>query len=102
MIESKRITGDSAEEIIALLASSLSKEQAGHFCEHDPIYGIEIYRPGTPVFRTSLCFTCLTWVQPGRRMNISGKPGETNELFLRLQQEIEIPPELKESASEKG
>ena len=97
VISTKVVTGDDAEKIIKQLRSSLTNTEAEHFCGHDPIYGIESTDSEGKVLKTSLCFTCLTWVKPGLRLSIAGKRGAENELCKMLRDVIELPKEMLET-----
>ena len=99
IVESKKITGDRAEEIIAKLRRSLLPEESTNFCGHDPIYGIEAVAADGKVLKTSLCFKCVTWVQPKKRLTIAGKPGAGNALCRLLREELEIPEELRKESN---
>lgn len=96
IIETKRASEEQAGEIIKTLRSSLSSSEAMHFCGHDPVYGIEAKDQDGKILKTSLCFTCLTWVKPDLRLDITGKRGPENELCKLLRAVIELPPELLE------
>ena len=87
----KEIEGKAAEEIIALLTVSLLPEEADHFCGHSPVYGIEAIRADGKKVNTSLCFDCLTWVRPNKRLWISGERGVENKLYVELQKYIKLP-----------
>ncbi|RYD48035.1 MAG: hypothetical protein EOP85_04355 [Verrucomicrobiaceae bacterium] len=69
-------------------------EEASHFCGHDPIYGIEATENSGKVLKTSLCFSCTTWVKPGKRLRIDGEPGSENILCKALREVIELPQDL--------
>ena len=73
IVKSKTVTNEAADEIIIILRKSLLNTEATHFCGHDPIYGIEAIDTDGKVLKTSLCFTCLTWVKPGLRLDIAGR-----------------------------
>ena len=94
IISSKEVAGEDAEKVIKQLRSSLKNTEALHFCGHDPIYGIEATGSDGKVLKTSLCFTCLTWVKPGSRLEISGEKGPDNKLCKLLREFIELPKEL--------
>lgn len=95
IVESKVVTGKEADEIITMLRTSLKTTEAAHFCGHDPIYGIEADDGEGRVLKTSLCFKCLTWVLPGRRLDIAGKTGIENELCRKLREVIELPEDVR-------
>jgi hypothetical protein len=97
VVSSKVVTQEGAEEIICLLRKSLLHTEAGHACGHDPIYGIEAIDCDGKVLKTSLCFSCLTWVKPGLRLDIAGERGIHNLLCKRLREVIELPEELLKS-----
>ncbi len=94
IVSSKVLTGQPAEEIILTLRQSLETTEATHFCGHNPIYGIEAIDAEGKGLKTSLCFSCLTWVKPGLRLNIAGERGAGNELCRKLREVIELPEEL--------
>ena len=101
--KSKTITGVDAEKIIALLRTSLKPTEATHFCGHSPVYGIVASGQDGKTLKTSLCFTCLTWVKPKMRLEITGEAGVENELCRLLRSHIELPPKmLKNDKSEKA
>jgi hypothetical protein len=89
--EKKEIQGKAAEEIIALLTVALLPEEADHLCGHSPVYGIEAIRADGIKVKTSLCFDCLTWVRPNKRLWISGERGVENKLCVELQKYIKLP-----------
>ncbi|MEM1223702.1 MAG: hypothetical protein AAGH40_13185 [Verrucomicrobiota bacterium] len=95
--EKKEIRSIEAKEIINLLAAMLLPDEATHFCGHSPVYGIEAFRADGVELRTSLCFDCLTWVQPNKRMSISGELGLSNLLCVQLQKHIELKVEASNS-----
>lgn len=97
IVASKVVTGEPAEEIILVLRQSLLSTEASHFCGHDPIYGIEATDTDGKTLKTSLCFTCKTWVKPGLRLSIKGERGSDNALCKKLREVIELPAELLES-----
>lgn len=99
IVSSKVVTDEAAEEIILILRKSLRNTEASHFCGHDPIYGIEAIDTDGKTLKTSLCFTCLTWVKPGLRLSIAGERGANNVLCKKLREVIELPEELLESDS---
>lgn len=94
IVETKTVSGEKAAEIIKTLRANLSNAEAMHFCGHDPIYGIQAKDEDDKVLKTSLCFTCLTWVKPKLRLEISGERGANNVLCKALRGVIELPPEL--------
>lgn len=88
----KALSGREASDLIALMRQNLADSEAGHFCGHDPIYGIEFTDSDGKTLITSLCFKCGTWVQPDKRLNISGKPmGIEHPLCQALRKVIELP-----------
>lgn len=97
VVSSKVVTQKDAEEIIGLLRKSLLNTEAGHACGHDPIYGIEAIDVDGKVLKTSLCFSCLTWVKPGLRLEIKGERGINHALCKKLREAIELPDELRET-----
>jgi len=99
--KSKSIRGEEAQKIIALLRRSLANTEATHFCGHSPIYGIVAYREDGKKLITSLCFSCLTWVKPKTRLNITGKRGIENELCKALRAHIELPDSILKKAKRK-
>lgn len=94
IVSSKVVTKETADEIITLLRKSLLNTEASHFCGHDPIYGIEAINTDGKVLKTSLCFSCLTWVKPGLRVDIAGELGANNVLCKKLREVIELPEEM--------
>lgn len=88
------------QKIIKLLQKSLDTTEAMHLCGHSPVYGIEIFESGQLILSTSLCFSCLTWVRPGKRYYLSGKVGAENALCKALRAVIELPPELLQPESQ--
>lgn len=94
IVSSKVVTKQTSDEIIALLRKSLLNTEAMHFCGHDPIYGIEAIGTDGKILKTSLCFSCLTWVKPGLRLDIAGERGANNVLCKKLREVIELPEEL--------
>lgn len=94
IVTTKTVTGEPAAKIVSQLRVSLRETEAAHFCGHDPIYGIEATDPDGKALRTSLCFTCLTWVKPGKRLDIDGVRGPENPLCKLLRETIELPKEL--------
>ena len=100
IVQSRKVTGKEADAIIALLKKSLQPDEATNFCGHDPIYGIVATEENGKQLETSLCFKCVTWVRPGKRLVISGKPGADNPLAVELRKVIEIPQELRKKNPE--
>ncbi|MGB0153950.1 MAG: hypothetical protein ACPGFB_07950 [Verrucomicrobiales bacterium] len=94
IVASETVTGEKAGELIEMFQRSLEETEALHFCGHDPIYGIEATTADSKVLKTSLCFTCVTWVKPGLRLNLAGERGADNELCRALRTVIELPHEL--------
>ena len=94
IVSSKVVPKETADEIIMLLRKSLLNTEAMHFCGHDPIYGIEAIDTDGKILKTSLCFSCLTWVKPGLRLDIAGERGANNVLCKKLREVIELPDEL--------
>jgi hypothetical protein len=94
IVSSKVVPKETADEIITLLSKSLLNTEAMHFCGHDPIYGIEAIDTDGKILKTSLCFSCLTWVKPGLRLDIAGECGANNVLCKKLREVIELPEEL--------
>jgi hypothetical protein len=99
VVASKVVTGKAADDLILHMRQSLVNKEAGHFCGHDPIYGIEAVEADGRKLKTSLCFSCLTWVKPGLRLNIAGERGANNALCRKLREVIELPDELLKPAS---
>ena len=87
----KSVAGQEAASLIALLRQSLANTEAGHLCGHDPIYGIEATDADGKSLKTSLCFTCGTWVQPGKRLDITGPMGIEHPLCQALRKVVELP-----------
>ena len=73
---------------------SLEETEALHFCGHAPIYGSEATTADGKILKTSLCFTCVTQVKPGLRLNLAEEHGADNELCRILPTVIELPLEL--------
>ena len=94
IVSSKVVTKETADEITAQLRKSLLNTEAMHFCGHDPIYGIEAIDADGKILKTSLCFSCLTWVKPGLRLDIAGERGANNALCKKLREVIDLPDEL--------
>jgi hypothetical protein len=99
IIETKNASPQEAEKVIQILKTSLLTTPATHFCGHDPIYGIEATDSDGKKLKTSLCFKCLTWVKPKKRLDIAGKPGPDNELCMALRSIIELPQEVLDAQS---
>ncbi len=95
IVATQVVTGELADKIINELTSSLKSTEAAHLCGHDPIYGIIATNRDGRQLKTSLCFKCLTWVKPNRRLNIAGKAGVDNKLCKMLREIIELPLELR-------
>ena len=96
VVQSKTVSGKDAEKIIAQLKKSLLKHESDNLCGHHPIYGIEVTRKDGSTLKTSLCFSCTTWVKPKKRLSIAGKYGANNELCKTLRAIIELPKEVLE------
>jgi len=96
IVSTAKASDEDAVKIIAQLRSSLKHTEAMHFCGHDPIYGIEATDSKGNLLKTSLCFSCLTWVKPDLRLDIGGKKGIDNDLCKILRGIIELPAELRE------
>ncbi|WP_193210428.1 hypothetical protein [Luteolibacter marinus] len=94
IVSTKEASTEDAAKIVAKLRESLTNVEADHFCGHDPIYGIEAIDSEGKRLKTSLCFTCLTWVKPKLRLSISGTRGKDNELCKMLRDIIELPEGL--------
>lgn len=94
IVSSKVVTKEAADEIIILLRKSLLNTEAMHFCGHDPIYGLEAIDTDGKILKTSLCFSCLTWVKPGLRLDIAGELGINNVLCKKFREMIELPEDL--------
>ena len=99
VVETKTVTGEVADKIIAQLGKSLLKEESDNLCGHHPIYGIVATQEDGTVFKTSLCFSCGTWVKPKKRLSIAGKHGVNNELCKTLRAIIELPQDVLEGKS---
>jgi len=97
IVTTREATPEQSAKLVESFRRGLLKEEAGHFCGHDPIYGIVAKSADGKVLKTSLCFTCLTWVKPGKRLSIAGGKGAENELCKALREVIELPPELLEA-----
>lgn len=98
----KTVSEREAVDLIALLRRNLASSEAGHFCGHDPIYGIEATDSDGKILKTSLCFTCSTWVQPDKRLNINGPVGIENPVCQALRKIIELPKEVLDAAATKN
>lgn len=94
IVSTEEASEEEAAKIVAKLRDSLTNFEAEHFCGHDPIYGIEALDSDGKCLKTSLCFTCLTWVKPKLRLSIAGSRGKDNELCKMLREVIELPEEL--------
>ncbi|MCH9023052.1 MAG: hypothetical protein IID32_09865 [Planctomycetes bacterium] len=103
IVQSKTIKGEDAKKIVDLLGAMLKSSEATHFCGHSPVYGIVAKRADGNTVKTSLCFDCLTWVKPKKRLVIEGSRGINNPLCLVLRKHIELPPEvLRQAKKNKG
>ena len=102
IVSTKKVSDEDAVKIIAQLRSSLKNTEAMHFCGHDPIYGLEAVDSEGKLLKTSLCFSCLTWVKPNLRLDISGKAGIDNELCKILRGVIELPADMLEQDSDQS
>ena len=98
IVKTKEVVGEQAKQLIAVLDHSLQWVDSRNRCGHDPIYGIELVREDGSTLKTSLCFSCSTWVQPDRRMTIAGEHGINNELCKKLREVIELPVEMLPAA----
>ena len=58
VVETKQLSGEVANKIIAQLDKSLLKQESDNKCGHHPIYGIEVTRKDGSTLKTSLCFSC--------------------------------------------
>lgn len=96
IVTTREATPEQAAKLVELFRGALLKREAEHRCGHDPIYGIVAKSADGKVLKTSLCFTCLTWVKPGKRLLIAGGAGAENDLCKALREVIELPPELLE------
>jgi len=96
--KSKSIRGEEAQKIISLFERSLTNTEATHFCGHSPVYGVVAYREDGKKLKTSLCFSCVTWVKPKTRLDIKGKRGIDNVLCKALRAHIELPKSILEKA----
>ena len=101
VVEAKQVSGEVANKIIAQLDKSLLKHESDNKCGHHPIYGIEVTRKDGSTLKTSLCFSCNTWVKPKTRLAIAGKNGADNELCKILRTIIELPQEVLEGKAGK-
>ena len=101
VVETKQLSGEVANKIIAQLDKSLLKQESDNKCGHHPIYGIEVTRKDGSTLKTSLCFSCNTWVKPKTRLASAGKNGADNELCKILRTIIELPQELLEGKAGK-
>ncbi|NNE93672.1 MAG: hypothetical protein HKN23_18640 [Verrucomicrobiales bacterium] len=94
IVQTKTVTGKEADAVIALLKNSLKPDEQTNFCGHDPIYGVIATTAEGKQLKTSLCFKCVTWVQPKKRLVIAGQHGPDNPLAIELRKMIELPKEL--------
>ncbi len=99
--ETKTLTGEAAEALIARFDKVLLPEESDNLCGHHPVYGIEVVRADGTTLKTSLCFSCVTWVKPKKRLTIAGKHGLENELCKTLRGIIELPKEVLEGKAGK-
>ncbi len=91
IVETKTVSGKQAASLVELMEQYLLNSEAMHFCGHSPVYGIVARRADGQLLKTSLCFTCGTWVRPGKRLYLGGEPGIKNPLCLELRKVIELP-----------
>ena len=94
IVSTKKVSDEDAVKIVAQLRTSLKNTESTHACGHDPIYGIEAVDTEGQMLKTSLCFTCLTWVKPRLRLEIDGEMGVDNELCKILREVIELPEDM--------
>lgn len=99
--KTKTVTGKIAEAIIAQLEKSLLAEESDNLCGHHPIYGIEVTRQDGSTLKTSLCFSCNTWVKPKKRLAIEAEYGAQQPLAKTLRAVIELPKEVLEGKAGK-
>lgn len=102
IVETKTVTGKAADEIILQLQKSLEDFPSDNKCGHDPIYGVEVLHEDGSTFKTSICFSCNTWVKPKTRMSVAGGHGINNELCKKLREVVELPAELLPKAEAKA
>lgn len=100
--DTRSVKGDEAVALHTLLRESLVNSEAQHFCGHDPIYGIVAVDAEGKILKTSLCFTCGTWVRPNERLDIAGPMGIENPLCVALRKIIELPKEVIDAAKVKN
>ena len=94
IVTTKEASEEESLELVTKLREALSNTEAEHFCGHDPIYAVDAIDAEGKRLKTSLCFTCLTWVKPKKRLYITGQRGKDNELCQMLREIIELPDEL--------
>ena len=100
--KTKIVTGEAADALIAQMEKSLMPHESPNLCGHDPIYGVEVTKKSGLRFKTSICFSCNTWVKPKKRLSIDGEHGIENELCKALRKVIELPAHmLPEAKAEK-
>jgi len=92
--DTKDLTGEDAEMLIKQLRGSLKTVRSGNGCGHDPIYAIIAKTKDGESITTSLCFTCLTWMNGDSRMSLDGEPNIENTLCKLLRSHIELPESI--------
>jgi hypothetical protein len=97
----KTVKGAEADALNAQIKLSLESSESDNQCGHDPIYGIEATTSDGKVLKTSVCFTCGTWVQPEKRLSISEPHGIENPLCVSLRKVIELPKEILDAEAAK-
>ena len=100
--KTKVIEGEDAKKVLQALKDNLSTSKSSNFCGHDPIYGIVAVSASGKKLTTSLCFKCVTWVKPKKRLNIKGKHGVDNPLCLVLRKHIELPESVLTAEANKS
>ena len=95
IVKTKTVRGEEASALIAQLEASLEGTPSDNLCGHDPIYGIVATKGDGTQLKTSICFSCNTWVKPKRqRLSITGEYGIDNPLCKALRRVIELPAEM--------
>ena len=94
IVKTETVEGEAAKEVITALSVSLSDFPSKNKCGHDPIYGVEVTYEDGSTFKTSICFSCSTWVQPNKRLSIKDGHGIDNPLCKALRKVVELPAEM--------
>ena len=101
--QSLTVTGEKATGLIEIMRTSMPETEAGDFCGHNPIYGVEATRADGTKFVTSICFECGTWVLPQKRFHMpnSEREGIRSPLALALRAVIELPKSVLDGDRER-